>query len=327
MIAAQVTAGSTAPPDQVSWKQEEELLSRLKETKPRTRRASFRWPPENRGWAFFQLADLGTARRSRSSIGTSIRSPTADVAQRRGEQGTLAAGPLLLRAVRTWGRTPAIPSSAHLPGLARRSSRICAVLAGTTSDGVRRAIRAELIRLQDRPAIEELRRASRARRSKPEDAQRAIDLLSSASECVAVVAEVGLLFRRVDPGLSATHRQLKQYAAGVALWLGDRDSAGQVIDLLTSPGSAYFDYPGLLSLDDVLKRQTHQAFRSPQEWKAWWVSGGSRTPLFTIHVPPADEAGIINGALAGGTGPGPLIENRLPETIRNTGTASSPGAG
>lgn len=124
--------------------------------------------------------------------------------------------------------------------------------------------------------------------------------LRQEEQLLARPADVGRLFRRVDESRSDVHRQLKQYAAGLALWLGDHGSAEHVIDLLASPGSGYFNYPGLHSLVDVLKRHTKQAFARPEEWKAWWTSNGRRTALFTVHVPPEDEARIINGVIAWG---------------------------
>jgi hypothetical protein len=187
-------------------------------------------------------------------------------------------------------------------------------LGGTTTAAVRRAIRAELIRLEDGPAIAQLRLdLANATIESREEAQRAIDLVSVASECFAVAAEVGGLFRRVDPGRSEVHRQLTQYAGGTALWLGDRDSAGRVVELLRNPGSAAFSYPGLHTLDEILKTHTHRSFATPEEWKAWWDAAGRRTPLFVAHVPPADEAAIINGAIVWGREPasGPLVRESI----------------
>lgn len=317
MISAQVSVGLAVPPDRVDQKQEEQLLSRSKEKKLQdlTRQLQEAAGEQKMG-VLLQLADLATPQAialiDRNIDSVADRPTLLNAVASKGQP---AAGPLLLRAAKSWGPDAGHPiERLHYVFGPEIVADLRRLLAETTSDAVRRAIGAELIRLKDRPSIEELRRAlTSAKVETREDAQRAIDLLSSAFDCVDVAAEVGHLFRRVDPGLSATHRQLKQYAAGVALWLGDRDSAGQVIDLLTSPGSAWFDYPGLPALDDLLKRQTHQTFRSPQEWKAWWLSTGRRTPLFTIHVPPGDEAGIINGALAWGRDreSGPLVKGTI----------------
>lgn len=304
MTCAQACAGLAAPPDRVDLRQEEELLARLKEKRfHELARQLEKAAGEQRMGVLLQLADLGTTQ----AIGLIDRSIDS-VADRPtllnavASKGFPAAGPLLMRAVRSWGPDAGHPIE-RLHGVF--GPEIVADLRRlreeTSSDAVRRAIHAELIRLKDVPSIEGLRRALTGARLQTElDAQRAIELLSAASDSSELAAEVGLLFRRVDPTLSPTHRQLKQYAAGIALWLGDRDSAGHVIDLLGSPGSAYFAYPGLFSLEEVLRRQTHRSFPSPQEWKSWWVSTGRRTPLFTTHVPPGDEAGIIDATIAWG---------------------------
>jgi len=189
-------------------------------------------------------------------------------------KGGVEARALLLRAADTWGPDAGHPiERLHYAFGPEIAPDLRARLAKNPSDGVRRAIEVELIRLKEPRAIAELRRdvAASSPRTR-EDAQQAIDLLSRASESVELAADVGRLFERVDERASDVHRQLKQYAAGVALWLGDRESADHVIDLLASPGSGSFNYPGLHSLEEVLKRHTKQAFARPEEWKAWWTS-------------------------------------------------------
>src|SRR5262245_55758676 len=213
-------------------------------------------------------------------------------------KGGVAARALLMRAVETWGPDAGHPiERLHLAFGPEIAPGLRARLAKTPSDGVRRAIQAELIRLKDPRAIAELRGEIAAPSPRTsEEAEQAIGVLSRAFESVELAADVGQLFRRVNE----THRHLKQYAAGAALWLGDHGSAEHVVDLLASPGSGAFNYPGLQSLEDLLKRHTKQAFARPEEWKAWWASTGRRTPLFTVHVPAADESGIINAAIAWG---------------------------
>lgn len=213
-------------------------------------------------------------------------------------KGGVNARALLTRAVETWGPDAGHPiERLHYAFGSEIAPDLRARLAKDSADGVQRAIRTELIRLKDPPAIAELRReiaASNPRTS--EDAEQAIDTLSRAMESVELAAEAGQLFRRVNE----IHRHLKQYAAGVALWLGDQESAEHVINLLSSPGSSAFNYPGLHSLEDLLKQHTKQAFARPEEWKTWWTSTGRGTPLFTVHVSPEDEAGIINAVIAWG---------------------------
>ncbi len=166
--------------------------------------------------------------------------------------------------------------------------------------------------MKDEQAILELRlELADARLASREDAERGIGVVSLASDCVDVAADVGRLFRRVDERRSDVHRQLKQFSAGIALWLGDHESAGHVIELLASPGSDAFNYPGLHSLVDLLKTHTKQTFARPEEWKTWWTSNGRSRPLFTVRLAPEDEAEIINAVIAWGRNeafvPGPIV--------------------
>jgi hypothetical protein len=318
MTWAQACGGPAVPHDGGDPRQQEALLARLKEQRflELARQLEDAAGEQQRMGVLLQLADLGTA----PAIGLIDRSIDS-VADRPtllnavASKGFPAAGPLLMRAVRSWGPDAGHPierlHGVFGPEIAADLRRL---REETSSDAVRRAIDAELIRLGDVASIEGLRRALTGARLQTElEAQRAIELLSAASDSTELAAEVGLLFRRVDPTLGKTHRQLKQYAAGIALWLGDRDSAGHVIDLLASPGSAYFSCPGLFSLDDILRRRTHRSFPSPQEWKSWWASTGRLTPLFTTHVPPGDEAGIINATMAWGRASesGPLVKGAI----------------
>jgi hypothetical protein len=254
-----------------------------------------------------QFADLSSARAieiiDRNIDSISDRPTLLNAAA---SKGGVEARALLMRAVDTWGPDAGHPIErlhyAFGPDIA---PDLRARLARNSPDGVRRAIQVELIRLKDARTIAELRREIAASSPRTtEDAQQAIDLLSRASESVELAADVGRLFRRVNE----VHHHLKQYAAGIALWLGDRESAEHVIDLLASPGSGSFNYPGLHSLEDLLKRHTKQTFARPEEWKAWWTSTGRRTPLFTVHVPPADESGIINAVVAWGKTTGSLVQ-------------------
>ena len=282
-------------------RQEEQLLAERKaDSTSELERQLQEAAVEQRMGVLLQLADLSSARAieiiDRNIDSISDRPTLLNAAA---SKAGVDARALLMRAVDTWGPDAGHPIErlhyAFDPGIA---PDLRARLAKNPPDGARRAIQMELIRLKEPRAIAELRREIAAANPRTsEDAQQAIDLLSRASESVELAADVGRLFRRVDE----IHRQLKQYAAGVALWLGDRESAEHVIDLLASPGSGSFNYPGLHSLEDLLKRHTKQAFARPEEWKAWWTSAGRRTPLFTVHVPPEDESGIINAVVAWGS--------------------------
>ncbi|HUD70761.1 MAG TPA: hypothetical protein VMQ62_02265 [Dongiaceae bacterium] len=296
---------------------EEALLARLKEDRYEALAGQLREAAgEQRMGVLLQLASLGTERAIDlvdRNIDSVADRPTLLNAV--ASEGHREAGPLLLRAVRTWGPDAGHPiERLHFVLGPEVADELRRTAGATTSDAVRRAVRAELIRLGDGRAIADLRRdLAAAKLASRDDAQSAIDILSVASECFEVAGVVGALFRRVDPGRSDVHRQLTQYAAGVALWLGDRDSVGRVVELLGSPSPAALKYPGLHSLEEILTRNTHQVFATTGEWKAWWESTGRRTPLFTVHVPPADEAAIINAAVAWGRTPaaGPLISGPI----------------
>lgn len=263
-----------------------------------------------------QLADLSNARAIEiidQNIDSITDRPT--LLNAAASKGGVDVRTLLLRAVNSWGSNAGHPiERLHYvfgPEIAPDLRRI---RADDPNDGVRRAIRTELVRLKDARAIAELREElidSRVRSE--EDAQHAIDVLSLASDCVDVAPDVGRLFRRVDESRSDVHRQLKQYAAGIALWLGDHDSAEHVIDLLGSRGVDYFHYPGLHSLMEILKAHTRQAFTRPEEWKAWWISTGHTAPLFTDHVSPSEEAAIINATIAWGrnAASGPFVREPI----------------
>jgi hypothetical protein len=294
---------------------EERFLAELKERRTQDlERQLQNAAGEQRMSVLLQLAELGSAGavqlidRNLDSISDRLTLLNAAASG-----GHLEARPLLLRAVRTWGPGAGHPiERLHYVFGAEIAPELRARLAGAPDAAVRRAIRTELVRLNDRRAIAELGLdIANARVGSREDAERAIDLLSLAMGSVALSGDVGRLFRRVDATRSDAHRQLKQYAAGVALWLGDRESAGHVIDLLASPGSDYFDYPGLRSLVEILRTHTKQTFPRPEEWKAWWASSGRSTALFTVHVSPEDEARIITGAVRWGRDPssGPFIRD------------------
>jgi len=298
-------------------RQEEQLLAEAKTDRAaELERQLQEATGEQRMGVLLQLADLSSARAIEiidRNIDSSGDRPT--LLNAAVSKGGVEARALLLRAADTWGPDAGHPiERLHYAFGPEIAPDLRARLAKNPSDGVRRAIEVELIRLKEPRAIAELRRdvAASSPRTR-EDAQQAIDLLSRASESVELAADVGRLFERVDERASDVHRQLKQYAAGVALWLGDRESADHVIDLLASPGSGSFNYPGLHSLEEVLKRHTKQAFARPEVWKAWWTSTGRSTPLFTVHVPPDDESGIINAVIAWGntSDSGPLIQEAI----------------
>jgi hypothetical protein len=297
--------------------QEERLLAQRKEERVQDlERRLQNAAGEQRMGVLLQLADLGTARaieiidRNIDSVddrGTLLNAAVC--------QGHVEARPLLLRAVNSWTisghpieRLHCVFGPEFAPELRKR-------LPGAANDVVRRAIRTELIRLKDPQAIAELRAAlAGAQLRTREEAEEAFALLSMAMELVDLAADVGQLFRRVDERGSEAHRHLKQFAAGIALWLGDHDSAEHVIDLLAAPGSDSFNYPGLHSLVEILKTHTKQSFARPEEWKEWWKSKGHATPLFTVHVAPEDEAGIVNAAIRWGRDrtsgpfvPGPIV--------------------
>jgi len=297
--------------------QEERLLAQLKEEKVRELEGRLREVSgEQKMAVLLQLADVASARAfeivDRNIDSVSDRPTLLNAVA---SKGSADARPLLRRAVDSWGPDAAHPiERLHFvygreiaPDLRKR-------LAADPGDAVGRAIRRELVRLKDPQALAELRGeiAGLAAGSR-DDAELAIAVLSEATDCVEVAAEVGRLFRRVDERRSDAHRQLKQYAAGVALWLGDQASAEHVIELLASPGSDYFGYPGLFSLTDILKRQTKQSFTSPAEWKAWWKSTGRGMPLFTVHVSPDDEAMIVNAVVSWGRSAeaGPVIRGGI----------------
>ena len=229
--------------------------------------------------------------------------------------GQPGAGALLLRAVHSWGPDAGHPvERLHFVFGPEVVPELRKVLAEDPTDAVRRAVQLELVRFGDPQAITDLRlEMANASIDSREDAERAIELMSVAMESVNVAADAGRLFRRVDAGRSMVHRQLKQYAAGIAMWLGDRDSVEHVIGLLVSPGSDYFTYPGLRSLEEILKMHTKHTFERPEEWKAWWTSTGRATPLFTSHVAPEEKAAIINSAIAWGRMPasGPFVREPI----------------
>jgi hypothetical protein len=303
LVALSAACGGSLPaaPVPEDVRQEEQLLAERKADRTaELERQLQEAAGEERLSTLLQLADLSSARaiemidRNIDSIGDR---PT--LLNAAASKGGVEARALLIRAVDTWGPDAGHPIErlhyAFGPDIA---PDLRARLAKNPTDGVRRAIQMELIRLKEPRAIADLRREIAAANPRTsEDAQQAIDLLSRASESVELAADVGRLFRRVDE----VHRHLKQYAAGIALWLGDQESAEHVIDLLASPGSSSFNYPGLYSLEELLKRQTKQAFAHQEDWKAWWASTGRRTPLFTVHVPPEDESGIISAVVAWGS--------------------------
>lgn len=313
LLAFSAACSSSVPetPTSEDVRQEEQLLTERKaERAGELVRLLQEAAGEQRMGVLLQLADLSSGPAieiiDRNIDSISDRPTLLNAAA---SKGGVDARALLMRAVETWGPDAGHPiERLHYAFGPEIAPDLRARLAKDPADALRRAIQAELIRLKDPRAIAELRQQVAA--SSPntrEDAQYAIDLLSRASESVELAADVGRLFRRVDERRSDEHRHLKQYAAGIALWLGDHESAEHVIDLLASPGSSAFNYPGLHALEDLLKRHTKQVFARPEEWKAWWASTGRSTPLFTVHIPPADEAGVINAVIAWGRTTGSIV--------------------
>jgi hypothetical protein len=307
--ACGVDVPATPVPEDV--RQEEQLLAERKSERARDlERQLPEAAGEQRMSVLLQLADLSSARaieiidRNIDAIGDRPTLLNAAVSK-----GGVDARALLTRAVDSWGADAGHPiERLHYAFGPEIAPDLRARLAKNPPDGVRRAIHMELIRLKEPRALAELRREIAAASPRTsEDAEQAIEALSRASESVELAADVGRLFRRVNE----THLHLKQHAAGIALWLGDQESAEHVIDLLASPGSSSFNYPGLYSLEELLKRHTKEAFARPEEWKAWWTSTGRRTPLFTAHVPAGDESGIVNAVIAWGKTTGSFARDAI----------------